>query len=44
MQDQDGTISTSEFGTILRSLGQNPKDTDLREMMSKVYRVNLLNN
>ena len=36
IQDGDGTISVSEFGTILRSLGQNPKESELREMMNKV--------
>ena len=36
LQDGDGTISVVEFGTILRSLGQNPKESDLKDMMAKV--------
>merc|ERR1711997_1112903 len=34
-KDGDGTISATEFGTILRSLGQNPKDDELKDMMSR---------
>ena len=36
LQDRDGTITYQEFGEILRKLGQNPKDSQLRDMMSKV--------
>ena len=41
-EDGDGTISATEFGTILRSLGQNPKEDELKDMMSRVMMFTLL--
>ncbi len=36
-KDGDGTITTKELGTVMRSLGQNPTEAELQDM------VNLLN-
>ncbi|KAF9347859.1 hypothetical protein BGX34_002842 [Mortierella sp. NVP85] len=30
----DGTISSRELGTVMRSLGQNPTETELRDMVN----------
>merc|ERR1712025_351329 len=35
-RDGDGTITTKELGTVMRSLGQNPTDTDLQDMVNEV--------
>ena len=34
-KDGDGTITTKELGTVMRSLGQNPTEAELQDMMSK---------
>ena len=34
--DGDGTITTAELGTVMRSLGQNPTEGDLQEMINEV--------
>ena len=35
-KDGDGTITTSELATVMRSLGQNPSDKDLDDMIREV--------
>jgi calmodulin len=35
-KDDDGTISTQELGTVLRSLGQNPTEHDLEQIIKEV--------
>lgn len=35
-KDGDGTITTKELGTVMRSLGQNPTDDELQEMINEV--------
>ena len=32
----DGTITTKELGKVMRMLGQNPTENDLREMIEEV--------
>ncbi|KAF5366604.1 hypothetical protein D9758_008978 [Tetrapyrgos nigripes] len=38
INDGDGTITTQELGTVMRSLGQNPSETDLNDMINEVDR------
>ena len=35
-KDGDGTITTKELGTVMRSLGKNPTEAELREMLNIV--------
>ncbi|KAH3848093.1 calmodulin-A-like [Dreissena polymorpha] len=35
-KDEDGTITTQELGTVMRSLGQNPTDNELKDMINEV--------
>ena len=35
-KDGDGTITTKELGTVMRSLGQNPTEEELQEMINEV--------
>ena len=35
-KDGDGTITTLDLGTIMRSLGQNPTETELKDMLKQV--------
>ena len=32
-KDGDGTITTKELGTVMRSLGQNPTEAELQDMV-----------
>ena len=33
-KDGDGTITTKELGTVMRSLGQNPTEAELQDMLT----------
>ncbi|KAG8805834.1 hypothetical protein FRC17_005306, partial [Serendipita sp. 399] len=35
-KDGDGTITTRELGTVMRSLGQNPTEAEIQEMINEV--------
>ena len=35
-RDRDGAINNKELGTIMRNLGQNPSEEELREMIKEI--------
>ncbi len=35
-QDGDGKITSKELGTVMRSLGQNPTEAELQDMINEV--------
>uniref|UniRef100_A0A4D5R9R9 Calglandulin n=1 Tax=Scolopendra viridis TaxID=118503 RepID=A0A4D5R9R9_SCOVI len=35
-KDEDGTITSSELGVVMRSLGQRPTENELRDMVNEV--------
>ena len=35
-KDGDGTITTEELGTVMRSLGQNPTEAELQDMVNEL--------
>ena len=46
--DNDGKITTRELGAVLRSLGQNPTDIELQDIVNQVeistHKTRLINN
>ena len=34
--DENGSVSTKELGEVLRSLGQNPSENELRDMVNEI--------
>jgi hypothetical protein len=42
LADGDGIITSKELGTVMRSLGQNPTEAELQEMVNEVYYPNVL--
>ena len=42
-KDGDGTITTKELGTVMRSLGQNPTEMELQDMINEVDADGVLN-
>lgn len=35
-KDGDGTVTTAELGAVMESLGQNPTEAELHEMINEV--------
>lgn len=35
-KDGDGTVSTEELGEVMRSMGQNPTEKELMDMIAEV--------
>ena len=35
-KDGDGTITTLELGTVMRSMGQNPTEAELQDMINEI--------
>jgi hypothetical protein len=42
-KDGDGTITTKELGVVMRSLGQDPTETELKDMINEVDADGLYN-
>uniref|UniRef100_A0A2I2ZRK8 EF-hand domain-containing protein n=1 Tax=Gorilla gorilla gorilla TaxID=9595 RepID=A0A2I2ZRK8_GORGO len=38
-KDGNGAITTKELGTIMRSLGQNPAESELQDMINECSRT-----